>query len=74
MRYRIEHRTNYRYARTAVSTQQLLRFRRAVTLTSGWQWDGARAGSLSVATDAYRNQTHMHTMIVARQPPHRGLR
>lgn len=63
MRYRIEHRTNYRYARTAVSTQQLLRLSpRSDAHQRVAKWTVRAPGSLSVATDAYRNQTHMHTM------------
>ena len=71
MRYRIEHRTNYRYARTAVSTQQLLRLSpRSDAHQRVAKWTVRAPGSLSVATDAYRNQTHMHTM----NRSHGGLR
>lgn len=63
MRYRIEHRTNYRYARTAVSTQQLLRLSpRSDAHQRVAKWTVRAPGSLSVASDAYRNLTHMHTL------------
>jgi transglutaminase-like putative cysteine protease len=63
MRYRIEHRTTYRYARTAVSTQQLLRLSpRSDVHQRVAKWTVRAPGSLSVTTDAYRNLTHMHTL------------
>ena len=63
MRFRIEHWTNYRYARTAVSTQQLLRLSpRRDAHQRVTKWTVRAPGSLSVATDAYANLTHMHTL------------
>lgn len=63
MRYRIEHQTNYRYARTAVSTQQLLRLSpRSDAHQRVTKWTVRAPGSLSLATDAYGNLTHMHTL------------
>jgi transglutaminase-like putative cysteine protease len=63
MRYRIEHWTNYRYARTAVSTQQLLRLSpRREAHQRVTKWALRVPGSLSAATDAYGNLTHMHTL------------
>jgi transglutaminase-like putative cysteine protease len=63
MRFRIEHWTNYRYARTAVSTQQLLRLSpRRDAHQRVTKWTVRAPGSLSVATDAYGNLTHMHTL------------
>jgi transglutaminase-like putative cysteine protease len=63
MRYRIEHWTNYHYARTAVASQQLLRLspRRDA---HQWvtRWTVRAPGSLSAATDAYDNLAHMHTL------------
>lgn len=63
MRYRIEHRTHYRYARAAVSTQQLLRLSpRSDTHQRVSKWVVRAPGSLSASTDTYRNLTHMHTL------------
>lgn len=71
MRYWIEHRTNYRYARAAVSAQQLLRLSpRSDTHQRVVQWTVRAPGSLSASTDAYRNLTHMHTL----NKPHGSLR
>jgi transglutaminase-like putative cysteine protease len=63
MRFRIEHWTNYRYARRAVSTQQLLRLSpRRDAHQRVTTWTVRAPGSLSVTTDAYANLTHMHTL------------
>jgi transglutaminase-like putative cysteine protease len=63
MRYRIEHLTEYRYAHAAVLTQQLLRLSpRDEAHQRAAHWKIRTPGTLSVATDAYGNITHMHTL------------
>jgi len=63
MRYRIEHLTEYRYAYAAVSTEQALRLTpRAEAHQRAIHWKIRVPGSLSEASDAYGNITHMHAL------------
>jgi transglutaminase-like putative cysteine protease len=63
MRYCIEHLTDYRYTHVAVSTQQTLRLSPRIEAHQrvlGWRI--RVPGTLSAASDAYGNPTHMHTL------------
>lgn len=63
MRYAIEHLTDYRYTHVAVSTEQSLRLSpRDAAHQRVLAWRIRAPGTLSAATDAYGNLTHMHTL------------
>jgi transglutaminase-like putative cysteine protease len=63
MRYRIEHLTEYRYARSVVLTRQVLRLSpRSDAHQRVIRWQIRVPGTLTATTDAYGNLSHMHTL------------